>query len=93
MAYQEELDDLSKFEAKDTARKLPVGWVLLFWGLVAWGVYYLWTYSPALGGWSQARELDTAGASAGTNVLATVLFTAIATLVAVVLVLSQRRKR
>ncbi len=93
MAYREELDDLSKFEAKGTAHKLPLGWVLLFWGLVVWGACYLWAYSPALGGWSQARDLEAGGASSGTNVLATVLFTAIPTAVAIVLVLTQRRKR
>ncbi len=94
MATQEELDDLSAFEAKDTARKLPLGWVLLFWGLIAWGLWYLWAYSPWLGGWSQARDLEAGGgASTGTNVLATILFTAIPTAVAIAIVLTQRRKR
>ncbi len=92
MAIQEEMDDLSAFEAKETARKLPVGWLVLFWGLVAWGVWYLWTYTPALGGWSQAQDLE-AAASTGTNVLATILFTAIPTAAAIVSVLGQRRKK
>ncbi len=93
MAFQPELDDLSKLEAKETSRKLPVGWLILFWGLIAWGGWYLWTYSPALGGWSQARDLEGGGASAGMNVLATVAFTAIPTAAAIAIVLGQRKRK
>ncbi len=93
MATQPELDDLAKFEAKDTSKKLPVGWVVLFWGLVIWGAFYFWRYTPALGGWSQAQDVEGGGASAGTNLLATVAFTAIPTIAAIAIVLSQRRKK
>jgi cbb3-type cytochrome oxidase subunit FixP-like protein len=93
MTVQHEMDDLSQFEAKETSRKLPVGWVILFWGLVVWGAWYLWTYTPSLGGWSQTQDLDGGGASTGTNVFATVLFTAIPTAAAVLIVLGQRRKK
>jgi hypothetical protein len=48
-----ESDSAEAFESKDTARALPLGWLALFFGLIAWGVFYLWAYSPALGGWSQ----------------------------------------
>jgi hypothetical protein len=51
----EDLDNLEAFEAKETSRKLPVGWLLLFWGLIAWGACYLYAYTPSLGGWSQER--------------------------------------
>lgn len=93
MAVQPELDDLSKFEAQETSRKLPVGWLLLFWGLIVWGAWYLWTYTPALGGWSQSQDLEGGGASMGTNLLATIAFTAIPTAAAVALVLAQRKKK
>jgi hypothetical protein len=94
MAIEPELDDLSAFEAKETSHKIPVGWSLLFWGLIVWGVYYLWAYSPALGGWRQAQDLEGGGASAGTNLLATIAFTAIPTAAAVALWIVQRgRKR
>ncbi len=93
MATQPELDDLSKFEAKDTANKLPVGWILLFWGLIVWGVYYLWKYTPSLGGWSQSQDVEGGGAAAGTNLLATIAFTAIPTAAAIAIVLSQRKKK
>ncbi len=93
MATQPELDDLSKFEAKDTANKLPLGWTLLFWGLIVWGAYYLWKYTPSLGGWSQAQDAEGGGAAAGTNLLATIAFTAIATVAAVAILLAQRKRK
>lgn len=93
MANQPELDDLTKFEAKETSRKLPAGWLLLFWGLVAFGAFYLWAYTPGLGGWSQAQDVDGGGASMGTNLLATIAFTAIPTIAAIAIVLSQRKKK
>jgi hypothetical protein len=93
MADPIELDDLSKFEAKETSQKLPLGWVLLFWGLIAWGVGYVWAYTPALGGWSQAQDADAGGATMGANLLATIAFTVIPTVAAIAIVLVQRRKR
>lgn len=93
MADPIELDDLSKFEAKETSQKLPLGWVLLFWGLIVWGVGYVWAYTPALGGWSQAQDAEAGGATMGTNLLATIAFTVIPTVAAVAIVLAQRRKR
>ena len=92
MATQPELDDLSKFEAKDTSHKLPAGWLLLYWGLIVWGAYYLWKYTPSLGGWSQSQDLESSASSA-TNLFATIAFTASATLTAVVILLSQRKKK
>ena len=86
-------DDLSKFEAKETANKIPVGWALLFWGLILWGAWYLWAFSPALGGWSQAQDAE-GGATFGSNLLATLAFTVLPTLVAVGLwVAFARRKK
>lgn len=49
----EEMDDIESFESKETAHRLPIGWLLLFWGLILWGVFYLYSYTPSLGGWSQ----------------------------------------
>ncbi|WP_242336002.1 MULTISPECIES: cbb3-type cytochrome c oxidase N-terminal domain-containing protein [Anaeromyxobacter] len=86
-------DDLSQLEApKETANKLPVGWLVLFWGLVVWGVWYAWSFTPGLGGWSQAQDLEGGGASMGLNVLATLAFTVIPATAAVLLVAAQRRK-
>jgi hypothetical protein len=93
MAYQPELDDLSAFEAKETSRKLPAGWLLLYWGLIVWGVFYLWAYTPGLGGWSQAQDVEGGGASMGANLAATIAFTAIPTVAAIGIVLAQRRRK
>lgn len=49
----EDLDNIHDFEAKDTIRKIPLGWQILFWGLIIWGIYYVATYTPLFSGWSQ----------------------------------------
>ncbi len=54
----DDLDNIEAFDAKETARKLPLGWLLLFWGLIIWGVYYFATYSPSISGWTQAKEYE-----------------------------------
>jgi hypothetical protein len=57
-------DTADAMEAKETARKLPAGWLLLFFGLIAWGLAYLWLYSPAGSGWTQAGEYEKAAEQA-----------------------------
>jgi len=54
----DELDNIESFEAKKTSRKMPVGWLILFWGLVLWGIFYFVAYSPAISGWSQAKAYE-----------------------------------
>ncbi len=51
----EEFDNLEDFEAKETAHKLPIGWVILYVGLILWGIYYFVTYSPSISGWTQEK--------------------------------------
>jgi len=51
----EELDDIEAFHAKETSRKLPLGWLILFFGLIVWGIYYFIAYTPAVSGWSQEK--------------------------------------
>lgn len=53
-------DTAEAMENKETAHRLPLGWLVLFFGLIAWGVVYLWLYTPALGGWSQAGAYEKA---------------------------------
>ncbi len=90
----EQLDDIQELEARpETAHVLPRGWLLLFWGLILFGVVYTWRYMPGLGGWSQAEDLEGGGATAGANLLATIAFTAIPAAAAVWLILAQRSKR
>lgn len=54
----EDLDNIEAFESKETSHKLPVGWLILFWGLIIWGVYYFVTYSPAISGWTQTKAYE-----------------------------------
>lgn len=55
---KEDMDNLEEFEAKETAHKLPIGWLVLFWGLIIWGVYYIAAYTPAISGWSQEAAYE-----------------------------------
>jgi hypothetical protein len=79
------------FTPVEGEKPVPMGWRILFWGLVAFGAYYLWAYSPALGGWTQTRDLESGGGS-GINVFATVVFTALAVIAAVSIVLVLARR-
>jgi len=91
---RDELDDIHAFEAKETATRLPWGWLALVCGLIVWGVYYAWTYTPPR--WSQAEAYEKAAeaaAATGTNIFATIFFTAAAISVAVVLLVAVSRKR
>ncbi len=55
----EELDDLKEFEDEEThKRKIPVGWLILFWGLIIWGIYYFVSYTPSISGWSQEKAYE-----------------------------------
>ena len=54
----EDFDNIEEFEAKETAKKLPVGWLILFWGLIIWGIFYLAAYSPSISGWSQGKAYE-----------------------------------
>lgn len=54
----EEMDNIEEFEAKDTSKKLPVGWLILFWGLILWGAYYFIAYTPSISGWSQEKAYE-----------------------------------
>jgi hypothetical protein len=95
---REELDDIASMEAKETSKSLPWGWLVLFWGLILWGVYYAWTYTPGLGGWSQGKAYEEAAGAAGalsseTNIVATVFFTVAATTAALYLAVAMSRKK
>ncbi len=54
----EEQDDISAMERKDTSKKLPIGWVLLFAGLIIWGIYYYIAYTPDISGWTQDKAFE-----------------------------------
>jgi hypothetical protein len=51
----EDFDNFNDFEAKDTAHTLPIGWLLLFGGLILFGIFYTIAYTPSFSGWSQEK--------------------------------------
>ena len=55
---QEEMDNIEEFQRKDTEHVLPLGWLILFIGLIVFGIYYFVAYTPAISGWSQEKQLE-----------------------------------
>ena len=51
-------DNVEEFEAHETSRKLPAGWLLLFVGLILFCIYYYVAYTPDISGWSQAKAYE-----------------------------------
>jgi hypothetical protein len=93
-------DTADGLEASETDSKIPLGWWALFWGLIVWGIYYTWTYTPSLGGWSQEKAYEestkaavAAAGETGGNIFATILFTLLAILAAGALVVAAARRK
>ena len=86
-------DTAEAMEAKATAHAVPMGWRILFVGLIAWGAWYLYAFSPWSTGWTQAGELEQVNPEVVGNIGMTILFTALPTAAALVLFLLQRRPR
>ena len=89
---KDELDDLSQFEAKETSHTLPKGYLVLYFGLILWGIWYLWAYSPWGSGWSQAKDLE-GTPSSGFNLFWTIAFTALPALAALLIALAQKNRK
>ena len=61
MSMDNKLDELSEFlveESVDAKRKIPIGWLILFFGLILWGIYYFVSYTPSISGWSQEKAYE-----------------------------------
>ena len=52
----EDVENIQDMEREDTKEKLPIGWLLLFIGLILWGIYYSITFTPQISGWTQEKE-------------------------------------
>jgi len=92
MANLELEDSAEALQAKETAHEVPIGIKALFAGLILWGLYYLWAYSPWSTGWTQENDLQGA-ATTSVNVLHTIAYTAIPTVVVVALGVAMARRR
>lgn len=57
MLYLADKDDnLGDFERHDTKHTLPLGWLVLYGGLIVFGLYYSFAFTPLTGGWSQEGQ-------------------------------------
>ncbi|MBT9168788.1 MAG: hypothetical protein DDT19_02136 [Syntrophomonadaceae bacterium] len=54
----QDIDSIEDMERQDTKKRLPIGWLLLFIGLIAWGIFYSITYTPEISGWSQEKAYE-----------------------------------
>lgn len=55
---KEEFDNLEEFTREDTENALPLGWLILYIGLIVFGIYYTYAYSPWSTGWTQEKALE-----------------------------------
>ena len=46
------------FKDMERHNKVPRGFLLLFFGLIAWGIVYIAAYTPEFSGWSQYKILQ-----------------------------------
>jgi hypothetical protein len=77
---------------QETAHAFPLGLKLLFAGLVLWGVYYLFAYSPWSSGFTQEADLQGAPTT-GVSVVHTIAYTAIPAAVALALGVAMARRK
>lgn len=55
---KEEFDNIEEFSREDTENALPIGWLILFIGLIVFGIYYVYAYTPAFTGWTQVKAFE-----------------------------------
>ena len=88
-----ELDDSAEtLQNQETAHAFPIGLKLLFAGLILFGVYYLWAYSPWSTGWTQEADLQGAPTT-GVNIVHTIAYTAIPAAVVIALAVAMARRK
>lgn len=56
MPYEHE--DIEALENHATANKLPIEFLILFFGLILFGIVYFARYTPAISGWTQTQQLE-----------------------------------
>ena len=92
MADLELEDSAETLQNQETAHAFPVGLKLLFLGLVLFGLYYLWAYSPWSTGWTQEADLQGAPATS-VNIAHTIAYTAIPAAVVIALAVAMARRK
>ncbi len=56
MEERREINDSPEHLEKDNP--IPKAWMILFVGLILWGLYYIWFYTPQISGWSYYKRLE-----------------------------------
>jgi hypothetical protein len=92
MAHIDLDDSADTLQNHETENAFPLGMKLLFAGLILFGIYYLFAYSPWSSGWTQEADLQGAPGT-GVNIAHTIAYTAIPAAVALVLGLAMARKK
>ena len=81
------------FTPVEGEKPVPLGWRVLFWGLIVFGAYYLWAYSPAFSGWTQVNDLEGGLGSGGGSIFAAIVFTALAVAAAASILFAISRRK
>jgi ABC-type Fe3+ transport system permease subunit len=91
----EEISDSAEaMEAKETAHSLPLGFIVLFVGLVLFGLYYFFTFSPVFTGWTQVKELEEGLVSTtANNMTHTIAYTAIPAVVLLLMAIAMAKRK
>jgi len=45
-------------EQLEQNKPIPKAWLLFYIGLIIWGIYYIYSFTPELSGWSQYKVLE-----------------------------------
>jgi mono/diheme cytochrome c family protein len=51
-------NDDNEIRGMEGHKPVPRGFLLFLFALVAWGAWYLWSYTPQLSGWSAYKEFE-----------------------------------
>ncbi len=54
----QDYDNVEAFENQQTKHSLPLGWLIMFIGLILFGIYYYVAYTPAISGWTQTQAYE-----------------------------------
>ncbi|HYS81670.1 MAG TPA: hypothetical protein VEM76_13225 [Anaeromyxobacteraceae bacterium] len=85
-------ESLDALQNKATAHHVPLGWYLLLAGLVSWGLYYFFAFSPWFSGWAQEDQLK-GGTALEISVTSTIAYTAIPATALALLAWGMSRRR
>jgi len=54
----EPFEKIEDMENPQTAKRVPIGWLIFYVGAILWGIYYVASYTPAFSGWTQVKAYE-----------------------------------